>query len=221
MVEMRGTLVFTAILFLSSATLAGTVEGTVEVQEPAKIQRLRPASEKYGPQGLKSVTKPRPKVVESENVVVSVLDLITSPKGTSQARIRQVDKTFVPYVTAVRTGTQIEFPNGDKIFHSVYSESPVKPFHLPEYPQGEFRSVTFTKPGQVELFCAIHSHMNAHILVLPNEYFCKASAKGTFRLENIPAGKHKIRAWHPKLGSQVRLVEVPKEGSVKVSFALK
>lgn len=215
------TLVLTALFVLNGPSFAGTVEGTVEVREPAKVQRLRPASEKYGPQGLKNDSKPKVNVSETENVVISVLDLVTPAVKPTQARVSQVDKTFVPYVTAVRTGTKVEFPNGDKIFHSVYSESPVAPFHLPEYPQGEFRSVTFTKPGHIELFCAIHSHMNAHILVLPNEYFCKASGKGTFRLENVPAGKHKIRAWHPKLGSQVRLVEVPKEGSVKVSFALK
>lgn len=199
---------------------AGTVEGKVEVRQPARVKR-NTGSDRYGPGGLKAEPK-KPEGPETENVVISVLELSTPvPAKLPKVSIGQKDKTFIPYVTAIRTGTTIDFPNGDKIFHSVYSESAPEKFHLPEYPQGESRSVTFDKPGHVELFCAIHSHMNAHILILPNEFFTRCKASGDFQLDNLPAGKWKVQAWHPKLGTQVKVVEVPKVGTVKVNFSLK
>lgn len=200
--------------------LAGTVEGTVEVRQPARVKR-QPGSDRYGPGGLKAQQK-KPEAPETENVVVSILELTTPvPAKLPKVSIGQKDKTFIPYVTAIRTGTTVDFPNGDKIFHSVYSESAPQKFHLPEYPQGQSRSVTFDKPGHVELFCAIHSHMNAHILVLPNEFFTRCKGNGDFKLDSLPAGKWKVQAWHPKLGTQVKVVDVPQEGTVKVTFSLR
>lgn len=200
--------------------LAGTVEGTVEVRQPARVKR-QPGSDRYGPGGLKAQQK-KPEAPETENVVVSILELTTPvPAKLPKVSIGQKDKTFIPYVTAIRTGTTVDFPNGDKIFHSVYSESAPQKFHLPEYPQGQSRSVTFDKPGHVELFCAIHSHMNAHILVLPNEFFTRCKGNGDFKLDSLPAGKWKVQAWHPQLGTQVKVVDVPQEGTVKVTFSLR
>ncbi len=208
------------LMLLDWPALAGTEEGRVEVRAPARVKRA-PESERYGPGGLKG-DKAKPVGSESENVIISVLELTTPvPERAPRASIAQQDKAFLPYVTAVRTGTAVDFPNGDKIFHSVYSESAPRRFHLPEYPQGETRSVLFSKPGHVELFCAIHPHMNAHILVLPNEHFTRVQASGQFRLDSLPAGKLKLQAWHPRLGTQVKVVEVPKDGVVKVDFSLK
>jgi plastocyanin len=219
--EVKLWLVIAVVWALAWPAWAGTVEGKVEVREPAKIKR-NPGSDRYGPGGLKGDKAKKEAVPETENVVISVLELTTAaPAKPLKVSIRQLDKAFVPYLTAIRTGTTVDFPNGDKIFHSVFSESATQKFHLPEYPQGDSRSVTFTKPGHVELFCAIHTHMNAHIMILPNEFFTRPQKNGDFRLEKLPAGKLKIQAWHPKLGSQVKVVEVPKDGTVKVSFALK
>lgn len=168
-----------------------------------------------------SKRKKGPKVAESENVVISISGVSSAERKPKASSIQQKGKEFAPYVTAIRAGDSIEFPNGDKVYHSVYSESSAHKFHLPEYPKGDSRTEVFSKPGHVELFCAIHSHMNAHILVLDNDFFTKADAKGKFQIKNLPPGKHKIKAWHPRLGAQTQLVVVPKEGVVKVNFNLK
>ena len=45
--------------------------------------------------------------------------------------IDQVDKEYVPYVTPVRVGTAVSFPNHDQIRHHVYSFSPAKQLRDP------------------------------------------------------------------------------------------
>ena len=219
---MKVWLVLLLLWVTVAPALAGTLEGKVEVRQPARVKRDPQKGDRYGPGGLKGEGEKKPEGPETENVVISILELSTpAPAKSPKISIGQKDKTFIPYLTVIRTGTTVDFPNGDKVFHSVYSESATQKFHLPEYPQGESRSVTFTKPGHVELFCAIHSHMNAHILILPNEFFTRCKASGDFKLDNLPAGKLKVQAWHPKLGTQVQVVDVPKDGTVKVNFSLK
>ncbi len=45
----------------------------------------------------------------------------------------QRELSFVPNVLVVRTGTAVEFPNGDKVRHQVYSFSGAKTFKLALY----------------------------------------------------------------------------------------
>jgi hypothetical protein len=45
--------------------------------------------------------------------------------------------------------------------------------------------------------------------------------KGSFKLENVPAGKHKVEVLHPILGKQTKEVEVKAGQETKVSFELK
>jgi len=50
--------------------------------------------------------------------------------------IDQRGKRFIPRVTAVTPGTQIEFPNNDSVFHNVYAAFEASTFDLGEYPRG-------------------------------------------------------------------------------------
>src|SRR5579863_7801448 len=47
--------------------------------------------------------------------------------------IDQVNRTFLPRVNVVQSGTAVSFPNSDNIRHSVYSFSPAKKFALKLY----------------------------------------------------------------------------------------
>ncbi|MDQ3415439.1 MAG: hypothetical protein M3480_10815, partial [Verrucomicrobiota bacterium] len=53
----------------------------------------------------------------------------------------------------------------------------------------------FDKPGLVTLRCDIHEHMRGLILVLQTPYFTITDGKGHFRLTNLPAGRHVLKAW--------------------------
>ncbi len=56
-------------------------------------------------------------------------------------------------------------------------------------------SVVFDKAGLVTLRCDIHEHMRGLILVLETPYFAITDAQGHFRLTNLPAGRHLLKAW--------------------------
>jgi plastocyanin len=118
------------------------------------------------------------------------------PASRDAAIIDQVNKRFVPRVSVVRTGTTITFPNSDRIRHQVYSFSQAKTFSLKLYAGSPKTPVTFDRPGLVVLGCNIHDNMLAFIGVVDTPYFAKTADNGTVTL-NLPAGRYRLRAWHP------------------------
>ena len=60
---------------------------------------------------------------------------------------------------------------------------------------GRSKAVRFDRPGVVRVFCDIHSHMSAFILVFSHRYFAVTQPDGTFQLPAVPAGTYMIAAW--------------------------
>jgi plastocyanin len=135
-------------------------------------------------------------------------------------KISQKKATFSPHVLPVLVGTTVEWPNYDDIFHNVFSCSDAKQFDLGFYKDPVIKSVTFDKPGRVDVFCSIHASMNCIILVLENPYFAATDGKGAYTIANVPAGTYKLKAWHERLPSQVLEITVPDTGEVREDFTL-
>ena len=133
-------------------------------------------------------------------------------------KLAQKEQTFVPRVTVVAAGSRVDFPNMDPIYHNVFSLSPTKRFDLGKYPRGQSRSVLFNKPGLVNVYCDIHSDMEAFVLVLPHHGFTRPRVNGTYALPDLPPGHYVLRAWHPDLGTVERDVDIPPEGDVTVDI---
>ena len=134
--------------------------------------------------------------------------------GKAKAVIDQKDLKFDPRVLAVVVGTTVDFPNNDKTFHNVFSNSDAKKFDLGLYPSGKSRSVTFDKAGVVKILCNAHPHMEAYIAVKTHRYFSVPDTRGNYSLKNIPLGKYRLEIWHPELGTKVVPIELVRDGEV-------
>ena len=88
------------------------------------------------------------------------------------------------------------------------------------FPRGETRSRRFTTPGLVKVYCHIHSHMTASIMIFDHPYFGVPDGEGTFAIENVPAGTHRVSAWHERIGESFRTVTVEGGRTARVEFAL-
>lgn len=112
------------------------------------------------------------------------------------ARMIQKNFRFDPVLLPVQTGTRVEFPNQDTGYHNVFSYSKSKRFDLGRYRTDEKpAAVVFDKPGAVKLYCEIHEHMRATILVLDTPHFTVTDPAGKFRLEHLPPGSYVLKAW--------------------------
>lgn len=118
--------------------------------------------------------------------------------GPDVESIAQEGYQFRPGVTAVRTGTQVAFPNHDDEFHSVFSYSKAKRFDLGRYRKDEQSPpITFDQPGLVKIYCEIHKHMRNLLLVLDTPWFTETDATGHFSLDNVPPGDYQLHAFLP------------------------
>jgi len=113
--------------------------------------------------------------------------------------IVQINKSFVPKMTIVQTGTDISFPNEDSIGHDVYSFSAAKTFELKLYSGVPAKPILFDKSGLVTIGCNIHDQMIAYVMVVDTPYFAKTGANGVAHLEGLVPGDYEVKAWHYSL----------------------
>ena len=157
----------------------------------------------------------------------SVVYLETAPRGAFEqpepghAVMDQRNETFVPHVLAITIGTTVDFPNSDRFYHNVFSLSKTRTFDLGRYAAGNSRPVRFDRPGIVRVFCDIHSHMNAFILVFSHPFFALTDAEGRYRIENVPAGTYNVVAWNEGTSSDPKSVGVPGGGIAELDFSLR
>jgi plastocyanin len=165
------------LLGLSCALLWATQAGAASLQVQLQDQQGQPLANTVlslqGPQGGEA--RPMPAVMD------------------------QVQKQFLPAVLAVRSGTQVSFPNRDDIRHQVYSFSPAKRFELRLYKGTPSAPVLFDKPGVVVLGCNIHDWMVGYIYITDDPWFAVSDEAGKLHIDGLPAGRYQVTLWHPQM----------------------
>ena len=199
-------MVFILLLYLPGQAMAGKITGIVKtkgLRSPADI--------------LVYVVK-APPVQEDLSRTKFIMD--------------QQNLTFNPHILPVPVGATVHFPNNDKVDHNIFSLSRTKKFNLGSYKTGESKTVTFDKPGIVELRCDVHAEMAAYIMVLKNPYFAVTDDQGRFEIpdskqleqsgikgiKDLPEGNYILKTWHEKLKTQKQKITIPKNGDVTVEI---
>jgi len=200
-----------------SAARPGVIRGRVELRRVAPPVERRPSVGELGTPARRDLP----------DRLKSVVYLESAPRGafeqneTGHAMMDQRNETFVPHVLAITTGTVVDFPNSDRFYHNVFSLSKTKSFDLGRYPTGHSRSITFDHPGIVRVFCDIHSHMNAFILVFSHPFFALTDDEGRYRIENVPPGTYNVIAWNEGQASEPKPVTVGDGASAELDFSLR
>lgn len=143
------------------------------------------------------------------------------PPARKTAVMDQRNRTFVPHVLPIQTGTRVEFPNSDDIRHQVYSFSPAKKFQLPLYTGTPSNPIVFDKPGVATLGCNIHDRMSAYIVVVDTPYFAATGGDGQATLDNLGGGKYTVHVWHPELRAQPMTLTLTAAERRPLTFSLR
>lgn len=194
----------------------GALTGRVEVRLASKAPRALPSVRELGtPERRGRPDRGR-----------SVVYLETAPQGAFEvppprrAVMDQREETFVPYALPVTVGTTVEFPNSDPIYHNVFSFSKAKRFDLGRYPEGRTKTLRFDRPGIVRVFCEIHSHMSAFILVFSHRYYASTDVEGRYRIDGVPLGEYDVVVWTDGQVRGSRSVTIGSGGAVTLDFVV-
>lgn len=180
---MTWRLLISSSLLIYSA-MAAVVSGSVELRD----SRLESVNRRHDYSG----------VVVSLAPVKPLSDL----KSPARAQMVQKNKTFTPHILPILTGTTVDFPNYDPIFHNAFSSYSGQIFDIGLYPPGTSRAVRFAKPGVVRVFCNIHPAMSAIIVVLDTPYFVKTAEDGAFKID-VPPGDYDLQVFHERASESV------------------
>jgi plastocyanin len=195
----------------------GAVRGRVDIGQLARVVEPRPGISDLGARRARDVTDRAQSVVYLESAPRAAFDLVEPGRASMDQR----NETFVPHVLAVTAGTIVDFPNSDRFYHNVFSLSKAARFDLGRYPTGKSKSVQFDQPGIVRVFCEIHSHMNAFILVFAHPFFTMTDSEGRYRINNVPAGTYNVIAWNEGIASDPKPVMVPAGGVAELDVAVR
>nr|WP_019915595.1 methylamine utilization protein [Methyloversatilis discipulorum] len=142
-----------------------------------------------------------------DSVVVSLVPVARAALPAARpAQIEQRNKTFLPAISVVQTGTAIEFPNNDTVRHHVYSFSAAKVFELKLYAGKPEKPVVFDKQGVVVLGCNIHDKMAAYVVVVDTPWSAISQTDGVARIADVPTGDYQLQLWHPR---RLGMPEIP------------
>jgi plastocyanin len=170
----------------------GSIRGRLDIQRLAAPPQPRPGVGDHGGRAGRGTADVRRGLVY----------LDTAPRGAfdepepGHAVMDQRNETFVPRLLAVTTGTVVDFPNSDRTYHNVFSLSRARRFDLGRYASGRSKAVRFDRPGVVRVFCDIHSHMSAFVVVFNHPFFRVTDADGRYRLDNVPPGHYTVVGWY-------------------------
>jgi plastocyanin len=196
------------------AAAVGAIRGRLDVRRLAATPQPRPGVGDLGGR----VTAATPDLRRG------LVYLEVAPRGAfdegepTRVMMDQRNEMFVPRLLAIQTGTTVDFPNSDAIFHNVFSLSRARRFDLGRYAAGKSKAIRFDRPGVVRVFCDIHSHMSAFIVVFNHPYFKVTDADGRFRIDNVPPGTYTLVGWYEGEARVRKAITVSAGGAVDVDL---
>src|SRR5688572_24761472 len=195
----------------------GAIRGRVDVRRVVPLPERRPLPAELGFPGARDIAESRRAVVYLETAPAAALEARDPGRG----RMDQRNETFLPHMLAVDAGTVVDFPNNDGTYHNVFSLSKAKRFDLGRYARGRSKAVRFDRPGVVRVFCDIHSHMSAFVLVFSHPFYATTDDDGRYRIDDIPPGTYTVAAWYEGTARETRSITIPAQGGpVDLDFTI-
>lgn len=181
------------------------VSGVIDLAPPKE----RRGHLRYGSDGLAEMGPPAP-FVGVAYLTPEQAESFTAP--AEPAVMEQRGLQFYPAVLPVLVGSKVSFPNLDNTYHNVFSYSPEKRFDLGRYTKDETSPlITFDEAGEVRVFCEVHAHMRAVVLVLETPYFAATDADGRFEIPDVPPGDYQLNIWRINSELETRPLTVAAE----------
>jgi hypothetical protein len=228
------TLVVFSAFSVRAANNGSTITGTVCLKgNPPAIPRIESASDPdvcgSGPRATREL------LLGSNQTVRNVIVYLDGPiqNGDSNATnssitLDQRDCEFVPRIQIARSGAPLLLRNSDPVLHVVRIDSmsgtnaakTLLEVATPYAGYGKvYRLANFREPTLLQVTSANnYEWMAAYIAVMPHPWAALTDENGRFTLHDVPAGRHKIYAWHEALGTRTREFHVSGGRDAVVDF---
>ncbi len=189
----------------AGSTGRGRIEGSIQFQGSPRFEDESKAGAGEGDrQCLVYLANVRP-----ERVVAYTL---------RPARIESTATAFLPRITAVMRGQEVEFVNsmeGLTNFHILATNNPELNFAMPR--KGTTKTERFHEPEMaIKVKSDVDPRKCCYIAVMENPFFATTDAAGSFSISDVPPGRHTLMLWNEKAGLKSLELEVSADVTVSV-----
>lgn len=179
--------------------------------DPAKAKGCVPEGEAFDARDLSLLIDDKGNI---QNVVVTIEVAGAVPVvPVKPIELDQAKCVFEPHVMLVPAGATVEFLNSDKISHNVHIY-PAKnePFNQTVVP-GAKHTAKLEKADKINVKCDLHPWMSSWLFVVDTPFAAITGPDGSFKIEGLPPGEHKVSLWHESLGKASAMLTVAADGS--------
>lgn len=206
----------------------GTVEGIVRYEGalppvlPVTMTGAR-ATECAAARGVYELSVVRGPEGGLANTFVSVEGITAEERGENPPGVTRtvvIDGCVVkPYVMDATVGDSLEIRNEDEhIYLCSLTGTPEQILKQGVLP-GQATTYQLDQPGGRHIDCTTdHPWLTGHLLISRHPFHAVTTASGRFVIENVPAGRHRVAAWHPTQRQASADVVVPPGGVGRVEL---
>ena len=164
-----------------------------------------------------------------ENVVLYISQGLTGNEASavpsSEPIFDQKGCMYVPHVLALDAGQKFKVTTSDQTTHNIHPLPDALKGNIPwnkSQPPGAPPIETSWKNEEVAISvkCNIHPWMHGWHVVVKGPY-ATTDGKGSYTMENVPAGSYTVTAWQEDLGTQTAQVTVAGGSAAKADFTFK
>jgi plastocyanin len=124
-------------------------------------------------------------------------------------KLDQQQCVFIPHVLAAPVGATVDVVNSDKALHNVRAqEGEVKLLNYAMPIPGHVVPTRLKKEGIFKVSCDVHPWMRAWLVVLPSDSYAITADDGSYKIEGVPPGHHKVKIWHERLGERDAQIDI-------------
>jgi plastocyanin len=224
-----GPLLAICLTMVCNAQAAGTVGGKVTVEGVTVMAKtINMASEPGCAKMYSTPPKSEDLVVGQGNMLENVVVYISagapdeSSAPSQPVQVVQKGCRFAPHVVAMQTGQPVQMVNEDSTSHNIHPlATNNREWNKAEPPGATPLTESFARPEFISVKCNVHPWMHAYFAVLKTSHYAVTGDNGDFSLNNLPAGKYTITAWHETLGTQTQEITITGNETVPVNFVFK
>ncbi|MGB7584607.1 MAG: carboxypeptidase regulatory-like domain-containing protein [Terriglobales bacterium] len=164
-----------------------------------------------------------------ENVVLYISDGLTGNEASSVAAgepvFDQKGCMYVPHILAMDVNQKFKVITSDQTTHNIHPLPNPLTGNIPwneSQPPGAPPIIKSWKATEVAIpvKCNIHPWMHGWFVVVKGPY-ATTDDKGSYTIQNVPAGSYTVTAWQEELGTQMAKVTVAAGSAAKADFTFK